>query len=237
MLLRALALLPFALLAFMPGTARADRGQKHVFVHVSSPRVVRLEQRAAERSPWESACDSPCDRELPLAAEYRVVYAKDAAPGDPFRLHDSPDDEVELRVDMPSNGERIAGRVVTGVGVVAAVVGVIGVVSFGIAASRTPNEAACHDGDDPSAHRDGGIACGLGEGIAAGLAVISGVFALVGGGLIIGGLGITRDGDGHAKQQEPSPRLDAFVRRPTWVGPNLATASRPPMFVPLSFSF
>ena len=57
-------------------------------VHIDAPQTVVLDRKPRGGEAWVLACESPCDRDLPLASDYRVMYGTEAGAtrGDTFRL-------------------------------------------------------------------------------------------------------------------------------------------------------
>lgn len=223
-----------------PVTVPIERFAPIARVHIDSKIPVRLEQRArgGRGGSWSSACDAPCDRNLPLGDEYRVVYGKDVTPGAPFRLRSEAGGRITLTVHPASGAAQAGGTALVVVGATLGIISLVGVVTFGSIATRTPNQAACHDGEAP--HRDGGIMCGFGEGIAAVLTLISAVGMLAGGGIVAGGVALLVDSGASTTQKEATPPLTAFVREPTWVAPRgmpPGPSHKPGFVVPLSFAF
>lgn len=83
--------------AIIPATASADWT---VRVHVSTDEPVALEHRTAENAPWEFACNSPCDVNLPVADEFRFAETSDARASEPFLLKtDKPDANGAITVE------------------------------------------------------------------------------------------------------------------------------------------
>jgi hypothetical protein len=92
-----------------------------VFVHIDSPRPVRLLHRAS-RGPYETLCESPCDAMVPLAGTYQI--AGDGMPSSrELTLRGNPGDRVILNVDPASRGTMVTGWVIFGVGGLTVLVG------------------------------------------------------------------------------------------------------------------
>lgn len=187
----------------------------HVLVHVESPKPVALESRAPGEHTWTTACGMPCDRELPLADEYRF------ANGPTFRLNPSSGSFVLLKVHPATAVGQAGGAALLGVGAVFAVIGAAGVL-VGVAAAAQPTPTC----DDHSSDW-----CGAGPGLGKGIALISLVPLLVGGMMVAGGASILSDSSKTSTTQRPWRG-----REPTWVGPQ-SSAPKKAGFVPLSFSF
>jgi hypothetical protein len=193
-----------------------------VRVHVKSPSPVQLEARESGAAAWAPVCGVPCDQELPLGDEYRIVYGKNGdAPGLPFRLTATGPGGVVLKVHPASLGAKAGGGVLIGLGAALATVGALGLF-VGIAVAAQPTECRADAGDW----------CSSGPALGEAVALVSLVPLLVGGGIIAGGASMMAGSKASATQRPASGR------EPTWVGPRAAGASGRAGFVaPLSFSF
>ena len=187
----------------------------HVLVHIESPQAARLEARAPGSTTWTTVCGIPCDRELPLADEYRVDH------GPRFRLDPTGGGSVLLKVRPESVSGNVGGVALVGVGALFAVIGAAGMV-LGLAAAAQPAPTC----DDQSSNW-----CGTGPGLGKALALLSLIPLVVGGGMIAGGAAIMAD-SGASTEQRPWNG-----RAPTWVGPQSSAPKKAGLFVPLSFSF
>jgi hypothetical protein len=120
-----------AVLATAAAEARAD-DMARALAHVSvvSPKPVQLEMRQRSGGPWLRACDSPCDEDLPIDSEYRIVRG-DGTWGDVFRLTASAGEHVRLAVKPPWVAAQIAGNAII---VMAGVVGTIGIGTMAVGA-------------------------------------------------------------------------------------------------------
>jgi hypothetical protein len=72
-----------------------------VRIHIRAPTIVQLYRHVGVE--WVHACESPCDVELPLADEYRTFGGRNGT-SQPFRLHGSPGESIEVTVDPPATG-------------------------------------------------------------------------------------------------------------------------------------
>ena len=190
-------------------------------VHIKSSSPVELWRFEKSAGSWTVACAAPCDRDLPIGDEYRVVFGGGVPAGAIFHLRSS--GAVTLAVERPSQAAKIGGTAVIVVGVGLAAVSLVGLI-VGIGAASQP---ACGPQDNDW--------CGLGRGIGEGIALISGVGVLAGAGIIAGGaVLLSESGGGTTQKSTPSP---AFVREPTWVAPRAASVGKPAFLVPLSLSF
>jgi hypothetical protein len=222
------SLLAFGLVLASASAARADDFTPlpapeplptHVRVHIAAPHDVRLESRAPGQSAWAAACSVPCDRELPLADEYRTVYGKGAAEaGKPFSLKPAGANAIVLKIDPPSAAGSVGGGVLIGLGSVIDLFSVVGLVGgLSLAAQDAPCSEGCYIS---------------GSALGTGLAVVSFVGLLLGTGVIAGGAAIMADAKGSMEQRP------AAGREPTWAQPRAELAPKRAAFVtPLSFSF
>jgi hypothetical protein len=92
-------------------------------VHIDSQRKVSLDRRnPGDDQPWVTACESPCDLQLPLNNDYRIVGEGIWASNE-FELEGNPGQRIILKVNPATRFARTAGFVVAGAGLLAAVVG------------------------------------------------------------------------------------------------------------------
>ena len=104
---RLFALGVLAMALVMPSRARAEDEapesppppqevpSARVIIRTTIP--VTLLQRKAKTSEWNVACVSPCEKDLPLADDYRLTGGG-IRPSDDFKLHAVAGEAVELRV-------------------------------------------------------------------------------------------------------------------------------------------
>lgn len=203
-----------------PSIARADDDRVHV--HIKSEKHVQLESRPSQDDAWMVACDSPCDRDLPLGDEYRILYGTKATAtrGDTFRLSASPGGSVNLTVDGGSTAQAVGGVVLGAGGVALAVVGLLGVA----AVASVPSSSS-----DSNAKTAECSICG--GGLRDLVALVSAVALIAGGGAILTGVLLVNDA-GPSTSQKP-----VFAREPTWSSPRAAAPDKRAFVVPLSFSF
>ena len=155
--------LAFGLVLAVSSSARADEPDAaelappeaeptHVLVHLESPRPVRLESHAPDQKTWRVACGAPCDRELPLADEYRIAYReKGMLPGRPFRLTADGQRSILVKVHPASADGMVGGGLLIGLGglfmVASALSGVVAILSQPCGADHaTADEATRGDG-------------------------------------------------------------------------------------------
>ena len=74
----AVCLLASTLASTLASASVASADDDRARVHIKSEKHVQLEIRPLQHDAWMLACDSPCDLDLPLASEYRVVYGTEA---------------------------------------------------------------------------------------------------------------------------------------------------------------
>src|SRR5262249_28257391 len=87
-----------------------------VLVHIESQRRVTLDRRnPGDDQPWVTACDSPCDAQLPLNNDYRIVGEGIWASSE-FGLEGSPGQRIVLKVNPATRLARTGGIVVAAVG-------------------------------------------------------------------------------------------------------------------------
>jgi hypothetical protein len=96
-----------------------------VVVHIDAPRDVELEVRRG--SEWQVVCASPCDRPLSLDDNYRIS-GPGVRPSYGFRF--DPANRTTLQVDPTSSAGHTFAVVVTAVGAVGFVPGIVTTVIF-----------------------------------------------------------------------------------------------------------
>ena len=92
----------------------------HVTLHAEP--TVALESHAVGESHWTGVCTAPCNRELPLDADYRVS-SDDLRPSGTLRLVAAPGERVTLDVHPVSRRTHTTGLVLLGTGLVLLVAG------------------------------------------------------------------------------------------------------------------
>ena len=118
----------------VPATARADDSPTSgVRVHIVASPPVQLQRRALRSTSWVVACNSPCDMDLPVEDEYRMLDEEDRSPGAPFRLPLTPDGAVTLSARVKEKGKpSTVGSPIGGVALVGSGVGVAALAGAGI---------------------------------------------------------------------------------------------------------
>jgi hypothetical protein len=187
-----------------------------VLVHIETSRPITLDRRnPGEDQPWVTACESPCDVQLPLNNDYRIVGDGIWASSE-FELDGQPGQRVVVKVAPATRASRTAGIVVAGAGLLAIIIGVY-VVAIAAAASCASSNinSVCQD-------NSGGTTLGV-------ILMLGGLVTMAVGGIII--LANWRTGESQ-EVQSPSKaaRLfnvpgvpntdDAYKRLPTFRDPS-----------------
>jgi hypothetical protein len=95
-----------------------------VLVHIETQRRVTLDRRnPGDDQAWVTACESPCDVQLPLNNDYRIVGEGIWASSE-FELEANPGQRVVIKVNPATRLARTAGIVVAGAGLLAAIIGI-----------------------------------------------------------------------------------------------------------------
>jgi hypothetical protein len=187
------------------GIAHAGEGEtpplRTVTVHIASPEVI-LETKPPGADAWSAVCEDPCDRALPLDAEYRIANGHSLGE---FRLEAAPGGQhVELSVQRRSE-DRSSG------GLLLLVVGPIAMGAGAIAASLANDPSIGFSWTPPPPCH----ACAIGGGIAiaAGAAsVVAGILLLVGN---VDRMAL-RTVPNSAAPEMPSRPDTAWLRVPGW---------------------
>jgi len=218
----AVCLLASTLASTLASASVASADDDRARVHIKSEKHVQLESRASKHDAWLLACESPCDRDLALGDEYRVIYGTEARAtrGDAFRLSAAPGGSVTVTVDEGSTAQAVGGLVMATGGVALAVVGLIGVAAVASAPSSS---------SDSSAHTAECSICG--GGLRDFITFVSAIALIAGRGAVLTGVLLVNDA-GPSTSQQP-----VFAREPTWTAPRAELATKRPFVVPLSFSF
>jgi hypothetical protein len=110
--------------------------ERTTIVHIDSPSEVQLESRTRDDREWRLACDSPCDRALPIGPEYRIrgsgVRASNA-----FHLRAGAP-RIVLTVDPASTSGFVLGIVGTSIGGATVIIGAL-VLLIGAVVSSNKN--------------------------------------------------------------------------------------------------
>lgn len=179
-------------------------------VHMKTPHPAHLYRRAAGTTDFVTACDSPCDEEMPIGDTYRIGGSGFATTPE-FRLNAAPGGSVELTVDGPSWAGIVGGGALTIGGGFTAYVGTILALSGGACSS---DRYSSRSGDDCTSLRNGGLGA---------LAVGAGMIVL---GLVIVFPSMKTD----FSQSAGAPAKDAFRRLPTWRSASSTEGGTPATF-------
>ncbi len=173
-------------------------------VHINAPRPSYLHRRAAGTSEFVSACETPCDAEMPLGDTYKIGGSGFTTTRE-FKLDAAPGGSVVLTVDGPSWPGIVGGSAVAVVGAAAGYAGVwlLALAGVGCSAGSSP---------DCTTLRNVGLG-GLGLGV--------GMIAL---GLAVFIPSLKTD----LSQQKGGPSKDAFIRAPTWRPGTWGSEAGPP---------
>ncbi len=206
-----------------------------VLVHIETSRPITLDRRnPGEDQPWVTACESPCDVQLPLNNDYRIVGDGIWASSE-FELDGQPGQRVVVKVAPATRISRTAGIVVAGAGLLAIIIGVY-IVAIAAAASCTNSNinSVCKD-------NSGGTTVGV-------VLMLGGLVTMAVGGIII--LANWRTGESQEVQSPAkAARLfdvpgvansdNAFKRLPNFREPSATDKLAPvtPIFPIFSRSF
>ncbi len=179
-------------------------------VHIESSRPVTLDRRnPGDDEPWVTACESPCDVQLPLNNDYRIVGQGIWASSE-FDLEGQPGQRVVIKVNPATRLARTAGIVVAGVGLLAITIGVYVVAFAALAKCAGSVTSAC------KSDSTGGTAVGV-------VLILGGVAAMAVGGVMV--LVNWRTGQSQEVQSRGSAKLDwpvddRYTRLPTFRDPS-----------------
>ncbi|MGH7282903.1 MAG: hypothetical protein ACRELY_15370, partial [Polyangiaceae bacterium] len=175
------------------------------FVHVVGDEVVLQMQQGGA---WETACNSPCDRELPLDSNYRVTGSNVRTSG-AFRLLAKPGDHVTLDVNAGSSAGFSGGVAMALLGGLTATVGFWG---WYVTLLSNVSYDDCYDGEYcSSSHHTSPVPWAITMGVGAAVGTV---------GLI---LAIANEKTKVAQQTgAPDPKKEALLaplpdRSPTWL--------------------
>jgi hypothetical protein len=186
-------------------------------VHIKAPSPSYLYRRAAGTTDFVTACQTPCDAEMPIGDTYKIGGSGFSTTSE-FKLDAPPGGSVELTVDGPNWVGIVGGGAITIGGAATAYVGVIFALAGGSCSSSSSSRY--------SSSRNGCTEVrnvGLGA-----LAVGAGMIAL---GLLIVFPSLKTDFAQHGS----APGKDAFVRTPTWRSASSSNESGVPTTFPLVY--
>jgi hypothetical protein len=101
-----------------------------VEIHIATKELVTLEHRSGPGAPWQFGCQTPCDKKLPGADEFRAV-AEGAVDSEPFNLTTPKGDTVKIHVAPGLKSKAKVGEYMTFTGAVL----FVGALVVGIGAS------------------------------------------------------------------------------------------------------
>ena len=181
-------------------------------VHMRTPHPAYLYRRAAGTTDFVTACESPCDQEMPIGDTYRIGGSGFSTTPE-FKLDAAPGGSVEVTVDGPSWAGIVGGGLLTVGGGVTAYIGTIFALTGSACSSSSSNGYSSRNNGCDSVRN-----VGLGA-----LAVGAGMIVL---GLVIVFPSMKTD----FSQQKGTPGKDAFVRTPTWRSASSAEGGTPATF-------
>ncbi len=195
-----------------------------ILVHVEASRRVSLMRREPDNGEWITACESPCDQQLPLNNEYRLAGSGVTQSGE-FELEGKPGQRVVITANVGSTAGLTGGLIVAGVGLLVTIVG-LEVLATAAAvnnidcATTTTSTGSCSS-------KSGGVGVGL-------VITLGGVAAMAIGGIIAiinWKTGQTQElqvPKGTARASLDRPRDDrTWARSPTWNAPTPAALGAP----------
>ncbi len=203
------------------GAPVARRAAPSARVHIESDRPATLERHEGAKA-WVAACSAPCDADLPLDAEYRIV-GDGIRKSSPFRLAANDGGRVTLDVNAATKGGFAGGIVLTSLGPIVMLVGAV-VVAIGEADKSLQTDF--NGSGSTSSSGSSTITTGW-------VTVAVGAVATVGGILMIAGNSRSSVAQSRDDGRRDSARADAWKRLPTWHEEANALASPKTALVPL----
>ena len=194
-----------------------------LLVHLESSRSVRLARLEPTRGTWDSMCDSPCDKQVPVEGDYRIE-GTGIRPSKQFSLQGKAGDRVVIDVNAASKGWFAAGIVGTGVGVLTVVIGLyivaVGAIGKSLDTSFCSGTATTGCGTKSETSSDSVKAAG---------------WTVFGVGAVATGLGVialasnwrssvSQEVEVPVDKASPAARSDAFRREATWRHDDLVRA-------------
>ena len=201
-----------------PPSPKPPRSNAIVWVHIEGSDSAHLEMDRYGDGTWQTACRSPCDIALPVAADYRIaggMIRKSAT----FQLHGNHGDHVTITVNGGSVGWLVVGIVIVPIaGLVTLVAAMVGLA--GSAVASTPNNPGT---------------VGARPANAASIATTGWVTAAIGAAVTLGGILLVANNSKTTVGVESStaPPPDAWVRTPTWHETAQERETPPVLGVPL----
>ena len=190
-------------------------------VHIESDRAVTLERHDGGKI-WSFACSAPCDAPLSVEPEYRIV-GDGVRKSTPFHLAARPGEAVTLDVNTATKSGFAGGIVLTALG---PIVMLVGVVIVAVAGWESQTDSYYANGSTTSTQSDTS-----GARTAGWITVLAGGVGTVGGILMI-------TGNAHSSVYQAIPRRDvarndAWKRLPTFHDDPNALATPRGVSIPL----
>ena len=132
---------------------------------------------------------------------------------------------MDLTVTPPS---KVGGTVLMAIGGAVGVAGLVGTIGGGYLIASSPSAADCAAQPQTDANR----LCGIGRPLGA-------IILLPSLAVLLGGVALTVVGANVRSGAAPDTkqRAAAFVRQPTWISPEVGSAGKRGVMMPLRFSF
>ena len=185
---------------FDPPRSAAAPTPARARVHIRGTHASFLLRRAAGTTDFETACETPCDTELPIGDTYRIYGSGFRTTAD-FRLDAPPGGSVDLTVHGPS-WVGIGGGALL-------VLGGTGAASLGALVALA--DASCGGGGGGTSDSY----CGGGGGSAAVL-VGMGVLAVGAGAVALGAVIVSVSSKTDVSQRKSEPSNESLAGRPMW---------------------
>ncbi len=187
------------------GPATAAMSGPRARVHIKAPQPSYLYRRAAGTTDFVTACQTPCDMEMPIGDTYKIGGSGFSTTSE-FKLDAVAGGSVELIVDGPNWAGIVGGGAITVGGAAVAYIGAIFALA-GQSCINDPYSSGCKEVRDK-----GLVALAIG---AAAIAV----------GLVIVFPSVKTD-----FAQKGGASKDAFLRTPTWRSASTTTEGEPTTF-------
>ena len=181
-------------------------------VHIKAPHPSFLYRRAAGTTDFITACQVPCDVEMPIGDTYKIGGSGFSTTAE-FKLDAPPGGSVELDVNGPNWFGIVGGGALVMGGGLTAYVGLILAASGSSCEGYSNSRSGCKD------MRNVGL----------------GALAIGAAGIAVGLLVIFPSLKTDFSQQKGSPSKDAFVRTPTWRSASVTEGSGAPTTFPLVY--
>jgi len=192
-----------------------------VWVHIEGADGAGLEMARPGGETWETACEAPCDTQVPLSADYRIANGNGMRQSAVFHLRGQAGDHVTLTLSGGSKAWLVTGIVVTSVGGLAMVVGSLVALAGSFSAGfDTCSSATCAPSNANSAN--GVATAGLATALVGIAAAVTGIVLIVHNART--GVAVDLTGAQSARVQG-----DAWAHVPTWHDPTAADRALPPI--------